>query len=262
MENKSKADLKIYGSGSSSGGKYRNVSIMGEGIVTGDIDCIKFKINGEGTLDGNLKAADTVSIMGEGRLSGDVDCANIKIYGEGELEGNLKAEDTVNIKGEAEIKGNLKAKNVKLYGQIEAGGELFADEAKITGNINTGGDCNAEMFKVEGGFTIDGLLNADVLKINLYWPSKANEIGGSEITVKKSGKLSFLGLKNIIMPSGDNELTVDLIEGDDIYLENTIAKVVRGTNVTIGSGCKIELVEYKESFKQNNGVKVDTHKKI
>ncbi len=258
----SKADLKIYGEGSSSGGKYNAVSIMGEGRIDGDVDCVKFKINGEGTLDGDLKAANSVSIMGEGQLGGDVDCANLKIYGEGELGGNLKAADTVNIKGEAEIKGSLKAKNVKIYGEIEAGSEMFADNAKIKGIINTGGDCNAEMFTLEGGFTIDGLLNADILKINPYWPCKAHEIGGSEITVKKGGKLSFLGLKNMVMAGENNQLTADVIEGDDIYLENTTAKVVRGNNVTIGSGCKIELVEYKENFKQDEKSEIGTNKRI
>lgn len=262
MGNKSKKDLKIFGSGSSSGGKYNTVSIMGEGRIDGDVDCVKFKINGEGTLDGNLKAANNVSIMGEGRLSGDVDCANLKIYGEGELGGNLKAADTVSIKGETEIKGNLKAKNVKIMGEIEVNGEIFADKAKITGNISAGGDCNAELFDIDGGFTIEGLLNADILKINPYWPCKAREIGGAEITVKKGGKLSFLGLKNIFMPSRHSELTADIIEGDDIYLENTSAKVVRGNNITLGSGCKIELAEYRNNFKQEEGSEVGTHKKI
>jgi len=261
MENKNKSDLKIYGSGNSSGGKYKNVSIMGEGRVNGDIDCIKFKINGEGALDGNLNATNNVSIMGEGRINGNVNCENIKIYGEGELDGNLKAADTVNVKGEAEIKGDLKAKKVKVQGEIEVG-ELFADEVKITGNISADGDCNAEIFDVEGGFTIDGLLNADILKINPYWPCKAREIGGSEITVKKGGKLSFLGLKNMLMPGGDNELTADTIEGDEVYLENTKAKVVRGNNLTIGSGCKIELVEYKTNFKQDEDAEIGTHRKI
>ena len=227
MEKRSKSDLKIYGSGSSAGGKFNRVTIMGEG-----------------------------------RINGDVDCINLKIYGEGEVNGNLKAEDTVDIKGQTEIKGDLKAKNIKIQGEIEVDGDLFVDEAKITGNIRADRDCNAEIFTLEGGFTIDGLLNADMLKINLYWPSKAREIGGSEITIKKDGKLSFLGLKNMIQPSGHNELTVDIIEGDDIYLENTAAKVVRGNNITIGSGCKIELVEYKESFKQDKGAEIGTHRKI
>lgn len=260
MEKKVK-DLKIYGSGSSSGGKYNKVSIMGEGRINGDIECVDLKINGEGAVNGNLNAEHNVSILGEGRLGGNVDCTNLKVNGKGDLDGNLKAEGKVTVRGETEIKGNLKAQTVKVQGELEVKGELIVDEAKITGNISTESDCNAEVFTAEGGFTIGGLLNADMLKINLHWPSKACEIGGSEITVK-SGKLSFLSLKNRVMPGGRNELTVDLIEGDDVYLENTHAKVVRGTSVTIGPGCKIELVEYKNSFKQDQNSEVNDNKKI
>lgn len=261
MKNKVR-DLKIYGSGSSSGGEYNKISIMGEGRIRGDVNCNDFKINGEGTVDSNLNAINNVSILGEGSLGGNVECTDFKVNGEGEVDGNLKAEGTVTIRGETEIIGNLKAQKVKVQGELEVNGEVFADEAKITGNINATGDCNAEIFTVEGGLTIDGLLNADVLKINLYWPCKVHEIGGSEITVKKSGKLSFLGLKNMIMPGGQNELTAETIEGDNVYLENTKAKVVRGNNVTIGSGCKIELVEYKENLKQDDGAEVGKQRKI
>ena len=109
----------------------------------------------------------------------------------------------------------------------------------VTGNISSAGDCNAEIFTVGGGLTIDGLLNADIVKINLYWSCKVREIGGSEITVKKSGKLSFLGLKLIVTPGGQNELIANIIEGDSVYLENTTAKVVRGTDVTIGLAVKL-----------------------
>ncbi|OEC84475.1 MULTISPECIES: bactofilin family protein [Methanobacterium] len=261
MENKVE-DLKIYGSGSSSGGKYNKIRIMGEGKINGDIECKDFKINGEGTVDGNLNAANNVSIMGEGMLDGNIDCTDFKVNGEGGVDGNLKAEGKVTIRGEADVKGNLKVQKVKVQGELEVNGELVADEAKITGNIRTGGDCNAEIFTVEGGLTIDGLLNADIVKINLYWPCKVHEIGGSEITVKKSGKLSFLGLKLIVMPGEQNELTADIIEGDSVYLENTTAKIVRGTDVTIGSGCKIEQVEYKNSFKQDEKSEIIDTKKI
>ena len=224
MDKNHQMDLKIHGQGSSSGGKYDNVSIMGEGKVHGDIDCI-----------------------------------NLKIYGEGKFGGNLKAGSTVDIKGHSNIKGNLEAKKVKIQGEAEINGEIFAEEAVITGNIRTDGDCNAETFTLDGGFTIGGLLNADILKINLHLPCKVHEIGGAEITIKK-GKLNFF--KNRIIHTGGKELTADIIEGDDIYLENTHAKVVRGNNITLGSGCEIELVEYKNDFKQDKEAKIDTHQKI
>jgi cytoskeletal protein CcmA (bactofilin family) len=66
----------------------------------------------------------------------------------------------------------------------------------------------------------------------------------------------------IKLVSDNKILTSNIIEGDLIYLENTNAKIVRGKNVTIGAGCKIELVEYKESFKKDEKSVVDKYNKI
>lgn len=221
---KNQMDLKIHGQGSSSGGKYNNIDIMGEGKINGDIDCI-----------------------------------NLKIYGEGKFGGNLKAENTVNIKGRSKIKGNLEAKRAKIQGEADISGKLLVDEAEVTGNINTDDDCNAETFTLEGNFNIEGLLNVDIVKITLHDHCKVREIGGTEITVKQGKRNIF---KNRNRPLRHNKLTVDTIEGDDIYLENTHAKVVRGNNVTIGSGCEIELVEYKNQFKKDKKAEIHTHQKM
>jgi len=40
----------------------------------------------------------------------------------------------------------------------------------------------------------------------------------------------------------------NLIEADEISLEATVAKMVRGKRVTIGPGCRIDQVEYTESL--------------
>ncbi len=226
--NQNYRDLKIYGQGSTSGGKFKNVIIKGSG-----------------------------------QIKGDMECNNLKIYGDGQFDGNLKVEDTINIKGKTEFNGEIKAKKFKIQGEVQVKGEIFADDTSITGNITTDNDFNAETFTSEGGFTINGLLNADQIKINIYWPCKVHEIGCSEIKVKKDVKMSFLGLKDMIKPVCSNKiLTADIIEGDLIYLENTNAKIVRGNNVTIGTGCKIELVEYKESFKKDEKSIVDKNNKI
>ncbi len=220
-------DLKIYGEGNSIGGKY-----------------------------------DKVSIMGEGRIKGDVDCLNIEIYGEGEISGNLKVEDSIGIKGHANIKGDLEGEKLKIQGNIQVCG-ASVEKAEIMGNIITENDFNAEKFKLEGGFNMGGLLNADEIDISLYWPCKAREIGGSKIKVKKNSKLSFLGLKNMIAPDGSSkELNVDSIEGDDIYLEYSKVSVLRGNNVELGPGCEIEFVEYKNNFKQDERASVITLREI
>lgn len=219
-------DLIINGHGSVTGGKYNSVSINGRGRIDGDLECISLEINGQCTLNGNVKA------------------------------------DSVKVNGNNSIEGNLEAEKIKINGTTDIKGNLSANKAETYGSISIDGDCNAEFLKIKGSFRIDGLLNADELELSLYGPSLANEIGGSEITVKRSDKISFLGIKNRIMPEGKNKLTADLIEGDDVYLENTTAKVVRGNNVTIGSGCKIELVEYKNDFKMHEGAEVSTDKEI
>ena len=65
------------------------------------------------------------------------------------------------------------------------------------------------------------------------------------------------------MPFGRNSgLSTNSIEGDDIYLEYTKAKAVRGNNIILGPGCEIELVEYKDNFKQDDTSEVETQRKI
>jgi cytoskeletal protein CcmA (bactofilin family) len=221
-------DLKIYGQGSSAGGKFNEVIIKGMG-----------------------------------QINGDVECNNLKSYGEAELNGNLKTENYIIIKGQIKINGNLDTKNLKIQGEMEVKGPCYVDEADITGSIRSETDFNVEVLELEGGFVIGGMINAEKLKINMHWPCKVREIGGADISVKKDAKLSFLGLKNMIMPNDTHKtLEVDIIEGDNIYLENTIAKVVRGKNITLGSGCKIELVEYTENFKHDDKAEISTQNKI
>ena len=219
-------DLKINGHGSSAGGKYNSVLINGHGRIEGDLDCVYLKINGHCAVNSHVKA------------------------------------DSVNVHGNTSIKGNLEAKEAKIHGTADIKGNMSVEEAETYGSISVDGYCNAETFKIEGTFTIGELLNAGELELSLYGPSTAREIGGDKITVKNKGKYDFLGLKSLIMPGGSKELTVDVIEGDDIYLENTQAKVVRGNNVDLGPDCEIELAEYKDSLKQDETTDVGTQSKI
>lgn len=224
---KNVTDIKINGHGSSTGGKYNSVTINGSGSIGADLECVTMRVNGQCNVDGSVKA------------------------------------DSVKINGNSSIKGNLEAEKVNVKGMVDIGGNLSVEEAKTQGNISIDGDCNAEIFSVDGMFAVEGFLNAGELELNLYGPSRAREIGGEKITVKKSGKFGFGSLKSIIMPFGHTkELTVDTIEGDDIHIENTQAKVVRGNNIELGPGCEVELVEYKDSFKQDEKANVGTHTKV
>jgi hypothetical protein len=57
-------------------------------------------------------------------------------------------------------------------------------------------------------------------------------------------------------------LTADLIEGDNVTLDVTKAKVVRGKKVIIGKDCEIDLVEYRDEIKISEGAKIKEQRKI
>ncbi|MFC4618698.1 hypothetical protein ACFO4N_08100 [Camelliibacillus cellulosilyticus] len=232
-------DITINGSGSTAGGTFRKVVIRGEGSVTSDMDCQSFIIRGQGTA------------------RGDVAAEEIRTAGHLIIHGRVKA-NTFSCYGNSDIHQEADIKDLIVRGGTDVGGDLKVEDANIKGRMTVRGSCEAETFLVKGGFDVKGLLNAGTVHVTLksyVGPSQAKEIGGEKIIVKEKNGL----LENFLKP---NLLTADLIEGDDIYLECTNAKIVRGKNVRIGPACEIELVEYERDFQQDKNSKVKENRKI
>ncbi|MDF2962709.1 MAG: hypothetical protein K0S39_4444, partial [Paenibacillus sp.] len=219
--NELRSDLIISGSGSAAGGIYQNVKINGEGTISSDIDSIEFKTNGNSRARGNVKSK------------------VIKVNGVTHIEGNVEA-DQVSVHGQTDIGGDVTVRSLKLQGKSEIGGNLTGDLLEIDGEMKVHRDCEAETFNYKGSFLIGGLLNAGTIDIQLFGPCEVKEIGGEMISVKRTG--IHLSLHKIIhslfLPGFEDRLKADTIEGDDIYLEYTTAKVVRGNRVNIGPGCE------------------------
>jgi cytoskeletal protein CcmA (bactofilin family) len=201
------------------------VLINGKGSVNGDVQCRYFEINGAGTVNGKVES-DSLEIKGTG-----------KIYG------NVISEKMI-IEGNGSINGQTIVQYMKVSGMLSIGENVKADDIKLEGKLNVGGDCEAENFEAEGKFSIDGLLSAEHIRIHTFGECKAKEIGGQTIIVKEQKNVVTSLLKKVLSFT----LQVDVIEGDEITLENTKAKIVRGKNVIIGENCEIGLVEYKDSF--------------
>lgn len=232
-----KRNLNIFGSGSQSGGHYGKVKITGEGTVTDDLDCELFKTHGTSVLLGNVKAN------------------HFAIYGTADLQENLKS-NLIKIFGTLDVSGDIFSEKMVIRGTGDVGGNIQGEVLDVKGGLSIKGNCEVETFQLEGGFQIDGLLNAGNIQIGMkYDGSNAEEIGGETINIRK--KNSFFSLNK-----NQGKLTAQVIEGDSIYLEHTKAKVVRGKDVEIGPGCEIDLVEYKESFKQHKTTKVKNNKKL
>lgn len=239
-------DLKINGTGSAGGSTYNNVTINGNGNIVGDLDCVAMRVNGICSCTGTVKTE-------RGKINGNID-----------IDGNLEA-GKLKISGNLTAQGHLSVKELTIQGITEIKNSLSAEKIDMFGAINVAGDCTAEMINSKGAWNIAGLLNADQIDLQLHWQSQMQEIGGEKITIKRGKDAPLIKMIKAMFLKADfytGQLTVETIEGDDIYLEYTEANVVRGNNVTIGPGCTVDLVEYKNNFHQTEDTAVKTHRKI
>ncbi|MEH6955893.1 polymer-forming cytoskeletal protein [Neobacillus drentensis] len=239
MDMKSRGDLVINGFGASNGGQFQLVTLNGRGTVNNDIECVELDCNGSGILNGNV-ISEKAKVNGHARFKGNIDSQILK------------------IDGSARIDKNLTAEKLKVSGKATIGGKVKCEEIKIQGTFTVGGDCEAEIFQAESQFTIGGLLNADEVNLKLFGACFAKEIGGQTITIKAKGSLVGNLLKSFFKP----QLETELIEGDKIEIENTIAKIVRGNQVKIGPNCQIGLVEYTEECSIDKKAVVAENKKV
>ncbi|MFT4413980.1 polymer-forming cytoskeletal protein [Fredinandcohnia humi] len=232
-------DLLINGMGSSGGGSFKKVIINGKGTVHGDVECESFQLSGSGTVNGSMKG-------NKGRISGT-----------GTIEGDIEF-DTFSIEGSGGIQKDATIKSMTISGKGSIGGSLKGDEVKIRGKAAIKGDCESDVFKGEGGFTVGGLLNADLIDITIIGECSAKEIGGQTIKVKQKP----FGIMNLLKSVYPTSLTTEIIEGDEIEIENTNAKMVRGTNIIVGPNCTIDVVEYKGTYTQHPSAKVRESRKL
>lgn len=246
MSKEQRNDFKFAGKMTIPGGIYKRLSCDGEITVDGDADCLELKVNGKYNGTGNMKAANAV------------------IRGGADFDGDLKTED-LKVFGQAKVDGSLSGGVVRADGKLSALKGIKVDRATINGEIVTRGNCEAEVFLCTGSIDIEGSLNAGDIAIRMYGPCRAGEIGGEKINVRK-GHEGTLGkiASAVLNPLGIHQarLVAETIEGDEVYLEHTAAKVVRGGHVTIGPGCEIDRVEYRTDYKASAGTSVLQHVKI
>ncbi|MDF2716505.1 MAG: bactofilin [Paenibacillus sp.] len=244
MSTNMRRDLNISGVlGGCSGGTFNKVTINGHGNVSGDLDCIGFACNGKTTVRGKV-TAESIEVNGAASFGGEIRTGKLRINGKSEMEGAVSA------------------RNFRSDGHTKIGGNMSGEEVEINGSFTVKGNCDAERFRSRGSFRIDGLLNAGTIDIDLYAECRAREIGGESILVRRTGIDSPFGklMKALIFPK--DALIADTIEGDEVRLEYTTAGVVRGTNVTIGPGCHIGLVEYKGEYRRDKDAIVNESRQM
>lgn len=232
-------NVTISGAGRIEGGSYGTVKIAGSGRVVGDLVAEEFKAAGSAKVEGNLKAQ-RFEAAGAFRCEGDLELE------EGEAAGSLKVVGRVRAK-ELKLAGSAQAKGI-TGGYLRAGGSLSVENVEV------------EIFRLMGAFEIGGLLSADRVEVELEGRARAREIGGEKIVVR-AGQRSMGGFLStalgfLLGQGPPKELVAEVIEGDEIELEATQARLVRGGKIKIGPGCRIERVEYTETLEVAPGAVV------
>ena len=92
MQSEIRYDLKITGNGSSSGGVFKNVKIVGDAKIDSDLDCLAFSCTGTTEITGNMKST-SCYITGEVNLKGILETGEAKINGVMDIGGNVKTKE-------------------------------------------------------------------------------------------------------------------------------------------------------------------------
>jgi cytoskeletal protein CcmA (bactofilin family) len=228
-------NLTISGLANTGGGKFHEVKVSGQGKLSSDVDCEHFAVSGKLEAGANVMARH-LSISGQATIKGDVKVGKARISGQFTVGGQAQFEE------------------VRVNGKTKVDGHVRCDEMDLHGSLYVKEYVEAEKFDGEGSFEIGGMLNAGKLRMLMHDSCKAKEIGGETIEVRRKGGVS--ALNQLVKVWHDPKLTVESIEGDEIVLECTVAGVVRGNRVKIGSGCEIGLVEYRERLDVDPAAKV------
>ena len=230
-------NLEILGVGKSNGGCFGSVLIAGSGKIEGDTVCESFSVPGSAKVCGNLTVNGPLSCYGAGKIEGSFKAGSLEVYGSLKLEGPGVIEGKAAVAGSFKVEGDLAADRLETAGACSLEGCLRANQADIKGSLKTERDVQAESFRATGVVKIGGLLNAETIELGLVGDDEIESIGGGSVRVRReTGGFSLFGKRPYLLSN--------LIEADEIDLEYTDCRTVRGVNVRIGPECVIDRVEY------------------
>lgn len=241
-------NMNVSGNGQIPEGKYNNVKISGSGVVNGDIESNSAVVSGSGDFLGNVNSKE-IRVSGSCNYKKNIKGDFLKVSGSLNCHGLVHLDKELKISGNSKIHGSLYGKDIRISGNIDIGKGVSFNTMNTSGVVNIKGDCEGNYFKSSGKVNIDGLLSADRIEIALHRKSFIKEIGGEEIIIKNYH--SKIPWPISITFGGEKRVKSNLIEGDKIILSSTECTLVRGEDIVIEEGCKIERIEYTRSLEIN-----------
>lgn len=244
--------ISISGTSVLDGGEYGTLRVSGSFKGNGDIKCNEFHSSGSSTFKGDLET-ETFRSSGSSRIDGKLVCTELYSSGAVSCE-SAEISEKLHLSGGLKMSGDLNAGTIKVSGGLNCA-NLHCEQAHISGGCCLQGNLETEYLHCTGKIIVPGLLNSEKIEIAPVAGSSIGTIGGSDIKIlipdNTSNPLGVFGLFE--KRHASRRIDVSIIEGDKIELEATHAKIVRGNDVKIGEGCKIDLVEYTGTLTAEEG---------
>ena len=224
-------DMRISGSGNIPSGEYGKVTVSGIGHLTGRVRCES--LSSSGSIKGkDIECKEGFTASGSSHFAGNIEAKTVKVSGSMHCEGNLIVHESFSSSG-----------------STECGKSARCEHMTVSGSLNVNGDIEAEEFKIDGTVNCGGLLNAESIEIKFDRGMTIGSIGGGKIAIlpEKALKAAKKLIPFHTLSKGVSVNTA--IEGDEVTLEGVSCPRVTGRVITVGQGCNIDLVQYRESIK-------------
>lgn len=244
-----KGNMKLAGNGEIIEGEYQEIKIMGNAISRGEVKADKIQIMGGAHFNGSIEVGECV-IHGNAVIKGNIVADRVKVNGNFNLKGDCRINE-LTINGKTEVDGVFECNNVILRGDMFITKVCQAKDLIIYGGVRAEADVLGEKITIEGKANCKGLLSAEEIYLHACGDSYCKEIGATKLVVEKPFYHLFwlrFGKKN--------SLSCDLIEADEIKLEYTSAKTVRGKQVQLVKECQVDTLEYSEQYIKGEACKI------
>ncbi len=206
------------------------------------------RISGSGKIPAG--EFERISIHGSGSLGGLVRCNDF--FSSGAVRGEaLICIGEMKTTGNAVFSGDLSVGKLIASGSVSCGDVIAKDSVKLCGSLHAG-NVTAKEAHIDGVIHCEGQINSEKISINFQNRMTIGSIAGDVICLHKKG----------LRPMFGNIRVLTAVEGDEIELERTECPLVKGRKVTIGKGCRIELVQYGEEITVSPKAAVNRIEKI
>lgn len=180
-----------------------------------------------------------LKVYGSQICPGDVEASSVEVLGHLQVRGKLTA-TRLTLRGECSVAQSCRAQELHSFGSLRTG-SLQAVKVVSSGYLSVARSARAEEFQTDGAVRIDRLTCKETIHIQLGGLCRIRHMtceGG--ITIAPSSRLMNLPMRPF------RKLRCETIEGAGITLYRTQADLVCGQSVTVGPGCTIGEVRYRD----------------